>query len=137
MPSGSRRRPRKVLVVEDHDDTRSMYREHFARAGYVVETATGGNEALALALSMVPDVILLDLAMPRLDGWDTTVLLRTYPTTARIPIVACTAVNDEEALERVVGLGCTAVIRKPCLPVDIEIVIDRVLDDGVPGAGTA
>ena len=122
-PSGSRRK-RRILIVEDHEDTRTLFQEHFDRAGYVVETATNGNEAVAAALRARPDVILLDLAMPALDGADTLTVLRSYPTTVPIPVVVCT--GSAELLKKM-GVSPDAVVEKPCLPLDVERVIDGVL----------
>src|SRR5580700_7639916 len=123
--SGSRTR-RRLLFIEDHDDTRLMYVEHFERLGFQVETARCGNDGIAAALRVKPDVIVVDLMMPELDGWDTTALLSAYPTTATTPIVACTAVTNEDALRRASALGCRYIVRKPCLPVDVEQAIEAV-----------
>jgi len=124
--SGAIRR-RKILIIEDHDDTRLLYRTYFSDVGYDVETAPCGNEGIASALRWGPDVILLDLAMPRLDGWDTAVLLRMYPSTAAMPILACTAVDDADALARAMSVGCNGVVRKPCQPEEIEKKVDDLL----------
>jgi CheY-like chemotaxis protein len=121
------KRRRKILIVEDHEETRILYGEYFDGVGYQVETASSGNEGIAAALRMQPDVIVLDLAMPRLDGWGTAAILRTYPTTAETPIVACTAVSNEQSLSRATTLGCNAIVRKPCLPLDIERAVDEVM----------
>ena len=80
--SGSRLR-RKILIVEDDEDTRDLYAEHIRQAGYEVGTADQGNEAIAVALRMKPDVIAMDLGMPMLDGADTIAILNSYPTTMR------------------------------------------------------
>jgi two-component system, cell cycle response regulator DivK len=127
-PSGSRR-PRRILIVEDHDDTRLLYGLHFERGGYHVETAAGGNEGIAVALRMQPDVIVLDLTMPSLDGWDTVALLRAYPTTAAVPIIACTGVDHADALTQARVAGCNEVIKKPCFPEDVEKAVDELLGD--------
>ena len=124
--SGSRAR-RRLLFIEDHDDTRLMYLEHFQRLGFQVETARCGNDGIAAALRTKPDVIVVDLMLPELDGWDTTALLSAYPTTATTPIVACTAVTNEDAPRRARALGCRHIVRKPCLPADVEEAIDAVL----------
>src|ERR1700693_2642137 len=111
---------RRILIIEDHVETRILYGEHFQRVGYEAETAESGNAGMAAALRTRPDVILLDLAMPSLDGWATVALLRMYPSTATIPAIACTAVEDPEELARASSLGCNAIVKKPCLPSDLE-----------------
>jgi two-component system, cell cycle response regulator DivK len=97
---------RRVLVIDDYEEARGIYAEHFTRADCLVETASDGNEGIAIALRMRPHVIVLDLTMPGLDGWETARVLRAYPTTATVPIVAVTAVDDEELLARATSLGC-------------------------------
>lgn len=125
--SGTHRR-RKILIIEDYDETRLLLGEHFTHAGYHVDTAAEGNVGIAAALALQPDVIVLDLAMPRLDGWDTVRILRSYPTTTGIPVIACTAVSSEERLDLATALGCNAVVRKPCVPMDVERVVDQLLE---------
>jgi len=117
---------RKLLVIEDDGDTRALLVEHFDRVGYQVETARDGNEGITRSLQMHPDVIVLDLMMPRLDGWDTVKILRTYAATASIPVVAWTgALEDGQA--RALAVGCNVVVKKPCPPEDVECVIDDLL----------
>jgi two-component system cell cycle response regulator DivK len=118
---------RRVLVIDDYEEARRIYAEHFARADCLVETASDGNEGIAIALRMRPHVIVLDLTMPGLDGWETARVLRAYPTTATVPIVVVTAVEDEALLARTMALGCNAVLRKPCSPEELEEVIGDVL----------
>ncbi|HEY5239897.1 MAG TPA: response regulator [Polyangiaceae bacterium] len=125
--SGTHRR-RKILIIEDYDETRLLLGEHFTHAGYHVETASEGNAGIAAALALQPDVIVLDLAMPRLDGWDTVRILRSYPTTTGIPVIACTAMRSDEMLDLATALGCNAVVRKPCVPMDVEQVVDKMLE---------
>ncbi len=125
--SGTHRR-RKILIIEDYDETRLLLGEHFTHAGYHVETAGEGNAGIAAALALQPDVIVLDLAMPRLDGWDTVRILRSYPTTKGIPVIACTAMRSDEMLDLATALGCNAVVRKPCVPMDVERVVDKMLE---------
>jgi two-component system cell cycle response regulator DivK len=112
-----------VLLVEDHDDTRSAWREFFEEAGYHVTEASNGNEALAAALADPPDVVVLDLTMPELDGWETARLFRSYPTTRAIPIVACSALSDAVSRERALAAGCDYFVAKPCFP---EVLVAAV-----------
>ena len=125
--SGTHRR-RKILIIEDYDETRLLLGEHFTHAGYYVETAIDGNAGIAAALALQPDVIVLDLAMPRLDGWDTVRILRSYPTTTGTPVIACTAMRSDESLALATTLGCNAVVKKPCVPMDVERVVDQLLE---------
>jgi two-component system cell cycle response regulator DivK len=117
---------RRLLIVDDEDDLRLLLAEHFESVGYEVETAGDGNEAIARALKLRPDLIILDLALPRLDGWDTMEILRTYPTTRDTPLVAYTWADDE-GLSRANALGCRAVARKPCSAELVEGIVDDIL----------
>jgi two-component system cell cycle response regulator DivK len=116
-----------VLIVEDHEDTRSAWSLYFRGEGYVVITATNGNEAIARALGESPDAIVMDLLMPCLDGWETAALLRSYGRTHDIPIVACSAVGDGTRKARALAAGCDAFVEKPCMPGELEQAIRRVL----------
>jgi CheY-like chemotaxis protein len=117
---------KKILIIEDDRDMRVLLADHFGSAGYQVETATDGNEAIARALRMHPDAILVDLMMPGLDGWDTARILRTYPSTKHIPLIACTGANEAEP-HRASVVSWDAIVRKPCSAAEVEGVVDHVL----------
>jgi CheY-like chemotaxis protein len=123
---------RKILIIEDEDDQRTLLCEYFEGVGYQVETAADGHEGIARAILAPPDVVLLDLAMPRLDGWYTAKLLRVYPTTRRIPIIACTGVAGDDAATRAVRAGCNVVVRKPYLGSEVEQAINDLLGSETP-----
>jgi CheY-like chemotaxis protein len=117
---------RRLLIVDDEEDLRLLLAEHFESVGYEVETAGDGNEAIARALKLRPDLIILDLFLPRLDGWDTMKILRTYPTMRDTPLVAYTWADDE-GLSRANALGCRAIARKPCSAQVVEVIVNEVL----------
>jgi len=79
-----------VLVVEDYQDAREMYSAYLQFSGYRVEEATNGMEAIEKAIELTPDIILMDLALPKVDGWEATKRLKSDPRTKHIPIVALT-----------------------------------------------
>ena len=81
----------KVLLVEDNEMNRDMLSRRLERRGYTVLTAVDGAEGVALAQSQAPDVILMDMSLPVLDGWEATRRLKAAPATQRIPIIALTA----------------------------------------------
>ena len=124
--SGSRE-IRRLLVVEDHRDTREMVVEYFDALGFHVETAVDGNEAIAKALKTSPDIIILEFELPHLDGWDTMRILATYSVTKDIPIVGCTVTGDE-GIRRARTLGCRDIARKPCSLAKVEAMVRDVLD---------
>ena len=109
------RRPRtKVLIVDDDRDARAMYRAYLTHSGCEVRTACDGHRAIDKAHAYAPDVIVMDLAMPNLDGWTASRWLKESPATAHIPIIALSAVAH--ARESAHEAGCDAFLAKPCLP---------------------
>ena len=105
-----------VLVVDDSADARAMYGEYLRFAGFRVVTAGDGQEALQVAHTEWPAVIVMDLAMPRMDGWEAIKRLREDPMTADIPIIALSAYAFGDAPERARDAGADLCLSKPCLP---------------------
>jgi len=116
-----------VLVVDDMDDGREICAEYLAFRKYRVATAADGFEALAKAAELLPDIILMDLSLPGIDGWETTRRLKGDDLTRHIPVVALTAHALRSAHDQAVEAGCDAVITKPVLPKDLEAEIRRIL----------
>ena len=116
-----------VLLVDDSADTREMYGEYLRFAGFRVVTADNGEEALAAAQAEWPAVILMDLAMPRMDGWEAIRRLRADPLTAEIPIVALSAYAFGEEPERARKAGADMCLSKPCLPPQVARVVRAML----------
>lgn len=113
-----------ILLVEDYDDAREMYRDYLEFSGFSVHTARDGHEALVKARSLMPDLILMDLSMPGLDGWEATRLLKSDPATSGLVIVALSAHALAAEGERARQAGCDGFIAKPCLPHDL---VDQML----------
>src|SRR5204863_5458808 len=103
-----------VLVVDDDLDARTMYGLYLKSRGCIVYTASDGGGAITQAHVLHPDVIVLDLAMPHVDGWAAAERLRKSPVTRDIPIIALTAVPGARESARL--SGCDAFMAKPCLP---------------------
>ncbi len=116
-----------ILIVEDFDDAREMYRDYLSFAGYRVETARDGREAIDKAQALEPDLILMDLSLPGVDGWEATRLLKSDPATRHLLIVALSAHALAAEGERAREAGCDGFIAKPCLPPDLVTEIDRYL----------
>ena len=116
-----------VLVVDDFDDNREMFTEFLSFSGFRVAQAATGKEALNQAFSLLPDLILMDLSLPELDGLEATRCLKSDERTKRIPIVALTghalAGHSRDARDA----GCEAFLTKPCLPDVLVGEIRRVL----------
>ena len=115
--------PATVLVVDDHHDSRTICEIILARNGYSVLSAADGENALKLARAERPDAIILDIALPRVDGWMVLDDLREDATTASIPVVMCTAHSLDSYRVRAMSLGCAAFLVKPCSP---QAIIDAV-----------
>jgi CheY-like chemotaxis protein len=116
-----------ILLVDDCTDDASMYAEHLVAAGFRVTTAANGSEAVVLALSVVPDLIVMDLEMPVINGWDTAQLLRGDERTRPIPIIALSGFYDTPAVMRAIGAGCGRFVPKPCSSAELESVVRSML----------
>lgn len=121
-------RPR-VLLVDDYPDAREMYGEYLEYSGYDVIQAANGMEALQRAVDDKPDIILMDLSLPVMDGWEATRRLKADERTAAIPVVALTGHALAGISEGAKRAGCDAFVTKPCLPEDLVVEIKRVLDN--------
>ena len=124
-------RPR-VLVVDDYPDAREMYAEYLEFSGFEVVEAENGMEALQRAVETSPDIILMDLSLPVMDGWEATRRLKADKRTAPIPVVALTGHALAGISEGAKKAGCDAFVTKPCLPEDLVKEIRKILD--APGA---
>jgi CheY-like chemotaxis protein len=104
-----------VLIVDDYQDCREMYAAYLTLAGFHVLKAADGRDAIAIARRTVPDLILMDLGLPGIDGCEATRLLKQDPLTRDVPVIALTAqtLPDAETLD---GAGFDGLIMKPCLP---------------------
>jgi len=116
-----------VLVVEDYQDAREMYSAYLQFSGYRVAEATNGLEAIEKAIALMPDIILMDLALPKVDGWEATKRLKADERTKHIPIVALTGHALAGFAEGAREAGCDAFVTKPCLPDALVAEIRRML----------
>ena len=117
-----------ILVVDDYQDAREMYAEYLQYSGFRVAEAKNGNEAVAQARSLKPDLILMDLSLPGMDGWEATRVLKADEETRRIPIVALTGHALAGASEGARKAGCDSFVTKPCLPDDLVVEVRRMLN---------
>jgi two-component system cell cycle response regulator DivK len=125
--TGKTNRPR-VLLVDDYPDAREMYTEYLEYSGFEVVEAGNGAEALQRAIDTSPDIILMDLSLPVMDGWEATRRLKAETRTAAIPVVALTGHALAGISEGAKEAGCDAFVTKPCLPEDLVKEIRRILD---------
>ena len=117
-----------ILVVDDYQDAREMYAEYLQFSGFRVAEAKNGNEAVEQAMALKPDLILMDLSLPGMDGWEATRLLKADETTKHIPIVALTGHALAGASEGARKAGCDSFVTKPCLPDDLVVEVRRMLN---------
>jgi len=108
-----------ILLVDDFDDAREMYRDYLAFAGFRVETACDGREAVEKARALSPDLVLMDLSLPVVDGWEATRILKADPATRHLLVVALSAHAMNADGDRARAAGCDGFIPKPCLPSDL------------------
>ena len=116
-----------ILVVDDTLDARELYAEYLRIAGLRAEVAEDGQEALSKASSLRPRVIVMDLAMPRMDGWEATRRLKADPATRDIPIIALTGHAIERSRERAIEAGADGYLTKPCYPDTLLAEVHRVM----------
>ena len=117
-----------VLVVDDFKDGREMYAEYLSHVGFRVAEAGDGEEAVEKARELRPDVVLMDLSLPGMDGWEATRLLKADPLTRGIRVVALTAHALSSYADSARAAGCDGVVTKPCLPPDLAAEVRRQLE---------
>ena len=120
----------KVLLVEDNEMNRDMLSRRLIRRGFQVVFAADGQHGLDLARSEKPDIILMDMSLPVIDGWEATRQLKADPTTSAIPIIALTAHAMSEDREKALAAGCDDYDTKPIELPRLVAKIDALLGNG-------
>jgi len=119
-----------ILLVDDNEDFLSAACEFFSSKGYQVSTAPDGQAALKIVAQQQPDIILLDVMMPRMDGWETLQALHDNEETAPIPVLMLTAVRGSESVKKSFDQGSVWYYSKPITDHhDLLLVIRRILDE--------
>ncbi len=116
-----------ILLVEDNLHNRKIFQGVLSHAGFKVVEAEDGGRALQLVNSEKPDLILMDLSIPVIDGWECTRRLKADPATQKIPIIALTAHAMRGDEERARGAGCDGYLSKPISPKRVVEEVKRVL----------
>jgi CheY-like chemotaxis protein len=126
---------KKILVVEDNDDCRELQACVIRRLGYVVIEANNGATAIDEALAGHPDLILMDLNMPKMTGEEATELLKNQPATRDIPVIICTAYGPGPRVDRAINAGAVEILHKPFKFSELENLLRKhVPDDQNNGA---
>jgi CheY-like chemotaxis protein len=113
----------KILLVEDNEMNRDMLLRRLNRNGFEVVIAVNGREGVELAGSARPDLILMDMSLPVLDGWEATKLVKANPDTARIPVIALTAHAMVTDKEKAMAAGCDDFDTKP---IDLPRLLEKI-----------
>jgi two-component system cell cycle response regulator DivK len=116
-----------VLIVDDGEENRAMYRSHLEHAGFRVVEAADATEGIALARELMPAIVVMDLSMPDLDGWEATRRLKSDPATRRIGIVALSAFHEPESRRRAREAGADFFLAKPCLPRELALHVSECI----------
>ncbi len=125
---GTLRQAPLVLIVDDFADIREAYVDFFVFRGYRVAGADDGLQAIEQARTLLPDLILMDLSLPGIDGWEAVRRLKADPRTQGIRVVALTCHALAGVRESALDAGCDAFLAKPCLPQDVVAEVRRILD---------
>src|SRR6266567_493917 len=116
-----------VLLVEDNEDNRIVYSTILRHFGYSVSEALNGEEGISKARVEKPDLILMDISIPVIDGWEATQVLKHDPQTREIPIIALTAHALASDREKAMEVGCDGYLAKPCEPRAVVAEVQRFL----------
>ncbi len=123
---GSARKP-LILVVDDYEDAREMYVEFLQASGFRVAEARDGTQSLQKAQELLPDVVLMDLALPDMDGWEVTRRLKLDPRTRNIPVVALSGYDGAVPVTAPRQVYWDAFLTKPCVPEALLAELNRAL----------
>lgn len=129
--------PVRILIADDYDDNRELLRLMLEGAGYSVRETRDGRECVAAARAELPDIALIDLSMPVLDGWATLHELRADERTRTLSCIAVTAFAAEQDRQRVLDAGFDAYLAKPYRSRDLLDLIERMLDQTTSPTDTA
>lgn len=116
-----------VLVVDDYQDAREMYAEYLSFSGFRVAEASNGLDAVNQAIELNPDIILMDLSLPGMDGWEATRRIKLDQRTTHIPVIALTGHALPGVSKSAKNVGCDGFIIKPCLPDAVVGEVRRLL----------
>lgn len=120
-----------ILIVDDYADALDIWSIYLKAAGYRVSTAIDGASAIATARQLLPDLIVLDLELPGISGFEAARALRAHPDTADIPLIAATGYSHLRQLDLAREVGFDAVVVKPCEPEWLLSEIGRLVADSV------
>ena len=117
----------RILLVEDNDDSRELYRHMLEKLGHQVVEATNGKEALKTAIKQNPEMVVMDLSMPEVDGFQAAAALRAIRNFSEIPILAITAYPKSHWQDKAEDAGCDGFLQKPFTHEDLSAALDKLI----------
>ncbi|MBL9215244.1 MAG: response regulator [Opitutaceae bacterium] len=124
----------KILLVEDNEMNRDMLSRRLEKRGYTLAIAVDGAAGVAMAKSEAPDLILMDMSLPVIDGWDATKQIKADPATAKVPIIALTAHAMDSDRQKALAAGCDDFDTKPVELARLLVKIEELLKKFPPKA---
>jgi two-component system, cell cycle response regulator DivK len=118
---------KRILIVEDQEDNRRILRDLLAHTNYTVMEAVTGEEGVRLALTSQPDLILMDIQLPIIDGYEATCRIKAVPNLSQVPIIVITSYALSGDEERARAAGCDAYVAKPYSPMQLLSMIHQYL----------
>jgi CheY-like chemotaxis protein len=130
-----------ILIVDDFEDNRAMYVEYLQFQGFRVAEAVNGADAIDRTLELMPSVVVMDLSLPVMDGWEATRRLKANPTTKHVVIIALTGHAEVAHAQKARDAGCDDFVAKPCLPeqlvAKVREHVAKMMKDERPVSGRA
>jgi CheY-like chemotaxis protein len=123
---------KRVLLVEDNKRTVEVLSQQLTLLGYDVLAASSGEEAVRKAIDELPDVIIMDIRMPKMDGFEAVARIRSDPSTRAVPIIAATGQAMSGDREKCLDAGCDEYLAKPFTHRELKAAIEKVLNSSAP-----
>ncbi|MBN2248053.1 MAG: response regulator [Coriobacteriia bacterium] len=121
-----------ILTADDNAQIRMLVKAALRSLGHELIEAVDGEQALELAIARQPDLVLLDVTMPKLDGWEVLRFMRQRPETTDVPVMMLTTAAQKMDLDHAASLGCNDYLTKPFSPGDLRQHVERMLSDDSP-----
>jgi two-component system, cell cycle response regulator DivK len=121
--------PHKILIVEDNENNRSLFRDILSFHGHQVTVASDGAEGVALARQLMPDLVLMDIQMPGMDGMTAGCLLKGDPATSKLKVIALTSFAMQGDEEKFLEAGFDAYLSKPISTRELPILVQKWLEE--------